>query len=115
MAGRLAACGSVESLVGDVPKSVELRAANLTPDVVASLKSQADACILEKEELWRLVVGDMNTANALVRQIHQSGGTLVSMHPMLESLEDFFTRIQEGAGVHVAAPELPARLAAAEE
>ncbi len=115
VAGRLAACGSVESLVGDVPKSVELRVANLTPDVVASLKEQAYGCALEQEDVWRLAVGDMNAANALVRQILQSGGTLVSMHPMLESLEDFFARIQEGAGVHVADPELPARLAAAEE
>ncbi|OQC05452.1 MAG: putative ABC transporter ATP-binding protein YxlF [Candidatus Hydrogenedentes bacterium ADurb.Bin101] len=99
VAGELAACGRIEELVGSVPKSVELRASGINASLAAELKTRV-SCFMEEEAGYcRFVVPDLDSANRAVKQIQDAGGSLVYMHPVIESLEDFFTRIQEGAGV----------------
>jgi ABC-2 type transport system ATP-binding protein len=113
--GRLAACDRISTLVGDVPKSVEICATGLTEESCSSLASQVLECRERKEGGHHLVVKDVEAANTLAMQINRMGGTLISMHPAQESLEDFFTRIQDSAGVSLPDNKIDAAIASAEE
>jgi len=115
VAGRLAACDHITKLVGNVPKSVEICATGLD-DVACRKLGDFDAtCEERKEGGHRLVVKDTVTANMLVAEIGRLGGTLLSMHPTQESLEDFFTHIQDSALVSLPNDKIAAAIAAAEE
>lgn len=113
--GRLAACDRVAALVGNTPKSVELCVADLPPDAAAAMKARAIECTELDAGRLRFVLPDAHTANALASDVFQAGGCLVSMHPVLESLEEFFTRIQDSAGIAVDSTETLAAVLAAEE
>ncbi|MCK5861600.1 MAG: ABC transporter ATP-binding protein [Candidatus Hydrogenedentes bacterium] len=97
VSGRLAACDRIDKLVGNTAKSVEICATGLD-DLFCRKQSNF---ILEYEERkeggYRLVVRDTELANILAMEINQQGGTLLSMHPVQETLEDFFARIQDSA------------------
>jgi len=93
------ASGRIEELVGSVPKSVEMRAAGVNAGVAAELKTRVSRFREEEGGHCTFVVPDLDSANRAAKTIQDAGGTLVYMHPVIESLEDFFTRIQEGAGV----------------
>ncbi len=99
VAGKLAACGRIEELVGSVPKSVELRASGVGAELAGELKGIVSHFEMEADGCCAFVVPDLKTANTLVKRIQDAGATVVFMHPVIESLEDFFTRIQESAGV----------------
>lgn len=101
VSGNLAACGRIENLVGSLPKSVELEAAEVSPNVAAELRQTALHFESGDDGRCNLVVPDLRAANLAAKQLQASGATLVSMHPVIESLEEFFTRIQEGAGVDI--------------
>ncbi len=115
VSGKLAACDRISALVGDVAKSVEICARGLDSAFIANLGGQVISHEERKEGGHRLVVQDTEAANQLVVEINRAGGTLLSLHPVQESLEDFFTRIQEGAQVALPEEKQPAALAAAEE
>ena len=113
--GKLAACDHISTLVGDAPKSVELCATGLTDSLCSSLGEEVLACQIRKEGGHRLVVKDIEAANSLAAKINQEGGMLVSMHPAQESLEDFFTRIQDSSSITLPEDKVAATIAAAEE
>jgi len=115
VSGRLAACDRITTLVGDVPKSVEICATGLTDTACENLGDIVLDCQVRKEGGHRLVVKDVEAANALAMKINQLGGTLLSMHPAQESLEDFFTRIQDTSSVTISGDKTAATIAAAEE
>lgn len=97
--GKLAACDRIEGLVGDLPKSVEMCATEMSAALAHELKSRV-ANLKELEEgKYAFVVPDLATANQTAQYLYSRGAVLVSMHPVIESLEDFFARVQEGAGV----------------
>lgn len=101
VSGKLAACDRIENLVGSVPKSVEMEAAGVPPEIAAGLREGTLRFASGDDGRCSLVLPDLDNANRAAKRIHAAGGTLVSMHPVIESLEDFFTRIQEGAGVAI--------------
>ncbi len=115
VSGKLAACDRITALVGDVPKSVEVCATGLTAEFVAGLGDYVLAREERKEGGHRLVVENTEAANQLATEISRAGGMLLSLHPVQESLEDFFTRIQEGTQISLPEEAQPAALAAAEE
>ena len=90
VSGRLAACDRITTLVGNVPKSVEVCATGLTDADCESLGDVVLQCQMRKEGGHRIVVKDVEAANAIAIKINQMGGTLISMVPAQESLEDFF-------------------------
>ncbi len=101
VAGNLAACGRIEDLVGNVPRSVEMRATGVNAGLAADLKTIVSSFSEGTDGHCSFVVQDLNSANRAAKMIQDAGAALVFMHPVIESLEDFFTRIQEGAGVEL--------------
>ena len=97
--GKLAACDRIEALVGGLPKSVELRVSGANAGLMEEIKKSTISVEAGEDGQCDIVVSDLKAANALAAQIYGAGAALVSMHPVIESLEDFFTRLQEGAGV----------------
>lgn len=115
VAGKLAACGRISTLVGDVPKSIELCVTGLDDGSCANMSAHVTLCEARKEGGHRFVVKDTEAANKLAAEINRLGGTLLSMHPAQESLEDFFTRIQDSTSVSLPDDNVAATIAAAEE
>ncbi|NLV45122.1 MAG: ABC transporter ATP-binding protein [Candidatus Hydrogenedentes bacterium] len=101
VSGRLAASGRITDLVGHIPKSVELEVSGLNDAATSELHSMANRFSSSGDGRCSLVVADMHSANAAAKAVHAAGAELISMHPVMESLEDFFTRIQEGGGVQI--------------
>jgi len=115
VSGKLAACDRITTLVGNVPKSVEVCATGLTDADCESLGDVVLQCQVRKEGGHRIVVKDVESANTIAMKINQMGGTLISMDPAQESLEDFFTRIQDVSNITIPTDKVAASIAAAEE
>lgn len=100
VSGKLAACGSIDELVGRRPKSVEIVAENLSKQFIEAIQNSAQTAFDESDGRYGFVLPDVAAGNAFVKSIHADGGTVISMYPIIESLEDFFTRIQQDAMVY---------------
>lgn len=98
VAGKLAACGGVADLVGRTPKAVEVAVPAADPPPPESLAAAA-LRVETADGRRRYVMPDTAAANALAQAVTAAGGTLLALQPIQESLEDFFTRMQAGAGI----------------
>ncbi len=93
--GVLAREGRIDELVSQQVLRVEVVATGLPPETAQELAQNAESH-RTVEELEIFVFPGRAEANRAVQVLQASGGSLVEFNPLKESLEDYFTREQEG-------------------
>lgn len=95
VSGKLAACGRIDELAEDYEKAIELSCTGLSDEMVDTMEKRGITVTREEEGKTVFLLQEVEESAALITEIQQHGGTLLSMVPVLESLEDFFTRLQQ--------------------
>jgi ABC-2 type transport system ATP-binding protein len=95
VSGKLAACGRIDELAEDYEKAIELSCTGLSDETVDAMEKRGIAVTREEEGKTIFLLQELEESASLIAEIQQHGGTLLSMVPVLESLEDFFTRLQQ--------------------
>ena len=100
-AGRLAAAGRLTDILAFQVRGWELVMSDLTPDVVSRLGSRARHVTEISKGRYALELALAEPPERVLADLVATGGTLVSLNPIRETLEDFFVRhvaeIGEGA------------------
>lgn len=92
--GRLRLSGRVDALPGRRTKEVEVAAAGLSAEAVAGITAGAS----EHRRAGDTDVfnaPDLATANKIAAAVAGTGGQLLSLQPVRESLEEYFARVQQ--------------------
>jgi ABC-2 type transport system ATP-binding protein len=89
-AGRVAAEGDIDDLL-NVEGHTSVRARNLGSELPLSVAALADD-VAASGGMWVFSVKD-ESVRAVVDGIDDAGGTLVSLTPKRDSLEDYFSRL----------------------
>ncbi|MFA7692106.1 MAG: ABC transporter ATP-binding protein [Candidatus Hydrogenedentales bacterium] len=95
VSGKLTACDRIVNLVDTHRQSVELEVAGINADALEPVSGVALQCLFNKDGSCRLTFSDSSHANDAIKAIQNLGGQVLSLHPAVESLEDFFMRIQD--------------------
>ncbi|NLN92268.1 MAG: ABC transporter ATP-binding protein [Candidatus Hydrogenedens sp.] len=95
VSGKLAASGRIEDLSGDGEKAIELCCTGLKGEALNALAARGMKGTADEEGRIRFLVPDVDQSAGLITEIQQQGGILLSMVPVLESLEDFFTKLEQ--------------------
>jgi ABC-2 type transport system ATP-binding protein len=93
--GRVAAEGDLDDLL-NIEGRVSVRARNLDGGLPPAVAAHAEN-IAASGGVWVFSVPD-DAVRAVIDAIDDAGGTLVSVIPMRESLEDYFARLLDGDG-----------------
>jgi len=96
--GRLRSAGSIDELLTRRVNVIEVIARNI-PDFVIQEIKQTAVKSRETEQGIHFSFTDLEVANDTARKIHAFDGTLVEFTPVKETLEDYFIREQETAGI----------------
>ncbi len=99
--GEMKTQGRLDELLTRKVKTVEVIAKGLSDDAAKQLEQSplANAAPSRKSEAGHhLYASDIESADALVRQIHSHGASLADFIPVKESLEDYFMREQTPTG-----------------
>jgi ABC-2 type transport system ATP-binding protein len=88
--GVLQAVGTIDELVADKQRAVEVTVEALDDALRARLEQQALEALPVRGDQLILTVPDTEAANALAREVLAAGGRLVSVVPRRESLEQLF-------------------------
>ncbi len=89
-AGRLAAAGRLSDLHAFQARGWELVVAGLTPEVIARLGAAAGRATEISPGRYTLELSLSQPPERLLPELTAAGGTLVSLNPLRDSLEDFF-------------------------
>lgn len=96
--GRLTTQGRIDSLLDRRVQQVEIIAREIAPELTAEFDREA-LSVRRSEDGYHVIFGDLMSANAALKKIHNTGGVLVEFLPLRESLEDYFIREQDGREV----------------
>ena len=97
--GELHSVGAIEEILAQRVSAVEVVAKRL-PDYVAYEIGRMALETRQSESTYHFRFDSMDLANDATRQIHAHDGVLVELTPLKESLEDYFVREQNTAGIH---------------
>jgi len=89
--GRLTDCGALSDLVAPGVRAVEIVAAGITPELVQRLE-QGGARALRRDGSWVLTFVAEGPAQEAARAVMAGGGTIVSLTPHRQTLEELFVR-----------------------
>ena len=95
--GEVVRLGKIDDLLA-APSTVVMRVGNQSPGLMKALEGLARTVETSGEEI-RATVGDEAVIPELAAAIVGSGGRLMSLIPMRETLEDLFIRVVETGGV----------------
>jgi ABC-2 type transport system ATP-binding protein len=90
--GRLVAEGALSALLDGTIRSVELRCSGLPESAFERLRARARDAVRGPAD-WTFSYEDPAAANEAAREVLASGGRLIALQPMRESLEDTFVRL----------------------
>jgi ABC-2 type transport system ATP-binding protein len=90
-AGRIVKQGKIDDLLA-APTTVRMRILNATPKLAEALEKIASKVKIDGENV-DAAIADENAIPDLVEAVVDSGGRLMSLIPVRESLEDLFIRI----------------------
>ena len=97
LAGRLAAVGRVEELLGSPLEQIEVTASNLPPEAAAALAARGVAPPVRSGDRILVAVKGEEDLGQVLRAILQAGGRVHSVVPHRRTLEEvFLDRIREG-------------------
>ncbi len=99
--GRLTTQGRIDELLERRIRLVEVIMARVSENVAQAFE-KTGVKIRVSEEGTHFLMPDVDSANALVKEVLQQGGRLVEFAPVRESLEDYFMREQQ-------TPEVPSQ------
>jgi ABC-2 type transport system ATP-binding protein len=89
--GRLVAEGPLHSLLDGTIRSVEVRCAGIGDDVAAAIAGAAGTRRVEAERV--LTYPDLVSANAAAAKVLAAGGSVLSLLPVRETLEETFVKL----------------------
>jgi len=92
--GRLTVQGRLDQLLTSKIEQVEVIASGLNQEAVIEIGAKA-VSLRTSEAGHHFRVADLDTANEVVRMLHDCGAKLVEFTPIKESLEDYFMRKQD--------------------
>ena len=92
-AGQVVRQGPIDELLA-APASVQMRIGNLTPALLKSLETLARTVTVDGENVTASLPGE-DAVPDLAEAVIKSGGRLLSLVPIRESLEDLFIRVVE--------------------
>ncbi len=95
VSGVLAASGRIKDLTAGAQKAVELCCSGLKDENVNAITARGIECRRGEEHQVTFILPEVAEAPPLIAEIQQKGGMLLSLIPVLESLEDFFTKLQQ--------------------
>ncbi len=95
--GQVIRQGKIDDLLA-APSTVSMRILNVTPALVHALESLAQTVGIDGEKVIA-TISDEEIVPEIVAAVVQSGGRLMSLVPMRESLEDLFIRVVETEGM----------------
>jgi ABC-2 type transport system ATP-binding protein len=101
--GRLVKEGALGSLLDGTVRSVEVRCSGLSPEATAAVGALATSAGPTPDG-QAFVVPGVEQASALASRVVASGGTLLSIQPHRETLEETFVRLAVASGVTAEAP-----------
>jgi ABC-2 type transport system ATP-binding protein len=98
--GRLAATGTLSEILAFQARGWELVVSNLAPEVVARLSPDATRVIEITPGRFSIELPLTPPPDRVLSELVAAGGTLVSLNPVRDTLEDFFVRqvAEVGAG-----------------
>ena len=91
-AGRLAAAGTLSEILAFQARGWELVVADVAPHVVEQVKSTATRVTEISPGRFAIELPLSQPPERILADLASAGGTLVSMNPLRDTLEDFFVR-----------------------
>ncbi len=93
VSGSLELEGAMDNLPGRRVLQVEVIASGLDPETVAGLAAGTSHRRVEVGDEFR--VNTLEEANRIAARVLDRGGTLVALRPVTETLEEYFSRVQQ--------------------
>ncbi len=97
--GRLAGCGRVDDILAFQIRGWELVVSNLREEVLARLGPTVTRTTHIGEHRYTLELAPEPPPDRIVADLVAAGGSVISLHPIRETLEDFFVRQVAAAGL----------------